>query len=35
MFIRQGARQFELWTGRPAPVDVMRMAVEAELTASA
>ncbi len=31
MFIRQGARQFELWTGRPAPVDIMRMAVEAEL----
>jgi shikimate dehydrogenase len=34
MFIRQGARQFELWTGLPAPVDIMRMAVEAELLAS-
>ncbi len=34
MFIRQGACQFELWTGIPAPVDVMRMAVEAELMAS-
>jgi shikimate dehydrogenase len=34
MFIRQGARQFELWTGMPAPVEVMRMAVEAELMAS-
>lgn len=32
MFIRQGARQFELWTGLPAPAEVMRMAVEAELT---
>jgi shikimate dehydrogenase len=31
MFIHQGARQFELWTGLPAPVDIMRMAVEAEL----
>ncbi|MCU0559985.1 MAG: shikimate dehydrogenase [Desulfobacterales bacterium] len=35
MFIRQGARQFELWTGLPAPVDIMRMAVEAELRAGA
>ncbi len=34
MFVRQGARQFELWTGLAAPVDVMRMAVEAELMAS-
>jgi len=32
MFVYQGARQFELWTGLPAPVDLMRMAVEAELT---
>jgi shikimate dehydrogenase len=31
MFVYQGARQFELWTGLPAPVDIMRMAVEAEL----
>jgi shikimate dehydrogenase len=34
MFVYQGARQFELWTGLPAPVGIMRMAVEAELTAS-
>jgi 3-dehydroquinate dehydratase/shikimate dehydrogenase len=27
MFVRQGARQFELWTGGPAPVDVMRESV--------
>ena len=34
MFVHQGARQFELWTGMKAPVDIMRMAVEAELAAS-
>jgi shikimate dehydrogenase len=34
MFVHQGARQFELWTGLKAPVDIMRMAVEAELAAS-
>ncbi len=33
MFVHQGARQFELWTGLPAPADIMRLAVEAELTA--
>ena len=33
MLVYQGARQFELWTGLAAPVDIMRMAVEAELTA--
>lgn len=33
MFVHQGARQFELWTGLPAPTDIMRLAVEAELTA--
>ena len=27
MFVYQGAAQFELWTGLPAPVDVMRQAV--------
>jgi len=33
MFVLQGARQFELWTGIPAPIEIMRLAVEAELTA--
>jgi shikimate dehydrogenase len=33
MFVHQGARQFELWTGMKAPVDIMRMTVEAELAA--
>jgi shikimate 5-dehydrogenase len=27
--VRQGAKSFELWTGRTAPVDVMRAAVRA------
>jgi len=27
MFVNQGARQFEWWTGRKAPVDIMRQAV--------
>jgi len=27
MFVHQGARQFELWTGQPAPEDEMRRAV--------
>lgn len=27
MFVHQGARQFERWTGQPAPVDEMRAAV--------
>ena len=31
MLVNQGARQFELWTGLPAPVEIMRMAAEAEL----
>ena len=30
MLIYQGARSFELWTGMPAPVDVMRRALDAE-----
>jgi shikimate 5-dehydrogenase len=34
MFVHQGARQFELWTGMPAPIDIMRLAVEAELTSA-
>jgi shikimate dehydrogenase len=31
MFVRQGALQFEMWTGRPAPVEQMRLAVAAAL----
>lgn len=30
MLVRQGARSFTLWTGREAPIDVMRHAVQAE-----
>ena len=28
MLLYQGARSFELWTGRPAPVEIMRQALE-------
>lgn len=31
MFVRQAMRQFEAWTGRPAPIDVMRHVIEARL----
>jgi shikimate dehydrogenase len=31
MLVEQGARSFSLWTGRPAPVDVMRAAAYAAL----
>lgn len=31
MFVHQGVRQFELWTGRHAPYAVMRLAAAAEL----
>ncbi|MBZ0232606.1 MAG: shikimate dehydrogenase, partial [Deltaproteobacteria bacterium] len=29
MLLHQGARAFTLWTGRPAPIDVMRAALAA------
>jgi shikimate dehydrogenase len=32
MFVHQGAAQFELWTGRPAPAAVMAQAAQAGLT---
>ena len=32
MFVRQAARQFEAWTGRPAPVEIMRGVIEARLS---
>jgi 3-dehydroquinate dehydratase/shikimate dehydrogenase len=31
MFVHQGARQFEIWTGKPAPVEAMRAAVLRQL----
>jgi 3-dehydroquinate dehydratase/shikimate dehydrogenase len=31
MFVRQAARQFEAWTGKPAPTDTMRRVVENRL----
>jgi len=30
VLVAQGAASFELWTGVPAPIDVMRAAVEAK-----
>lgn len=35
MFVHQGARQFEIWTGKPAPVAEMKRVVLAELEARA
>ena len=32
MFLNQAAAQFELWTGQPAPTDVMRAVLEARFT---
>ena len=31
MFVRQAARQFEGWTGKPAPTELMRQVVERRL----
>jgi 3-dehydroquinate dehydratase / shikimate dehydrogenase len=31
MFVHQGARQFEIWTGKPAPIDEMRLEVFRQL----
>jgi shikimate 5-dehydrogenase len=31
MFVRQAAGQFEAWTQKPAPTDLMRQVVEARL----
>jgi 3-dehydroquinate dehydratase/shikimate dehydrogenase len=31
MFVQQGARQFEIWTGKTPPEDVMMRVVEREL----
>jgi len=33
MFVQQGARQFEIWTGKPAPADDMQRVVTAALQA--
>ena len=33
MFVRQAAAQFEAWTGKPAPREVMRAVVERRLGA--
>ncbi|MEO6436458.1 MAG: type I 3-dehydroquinate dehydratase [Tepidisphaeraceae bacterium] len=32
MFVRQAARQFEAWTGQPAPMEIFRRVVESRLT---
>jgi len=33
MFVQQGARQFEIWTGKPAPADDMQKVVQTALQA--
>ena len=32
LFVNQAARQFELWTGQTAPIDVMREVLVAKLS---
>jgi shikimate dehydrogenase len=32
MFLYQAAAQFELWTGRPAPIEVMRGVLESRFS---
>ena len=32
LFVNQAAEQFELWTGQPAPIDLMRQVVEKKLS---
>ena len=34
VLVAQGAASFELWTGLPAPIEVMRQAVESGVTAA-
>jgi 3-dehydroquinate dehydratase/shikimate dehydrogenase len=31
MFVRQAARQFEAWTGKPAPIEIMRKVIQTRL----
>ena len=31
MLLHQGAAALEIWSGRPAPIDVMRAALESEV----
>ena len=35
MFVHQGARQFEIWTGKPAPVDDMHRVIVTALASRA
>jgi 3-dehydroquinate dehydratase / shikimate dehydrogenase len=35
MFVQQGARQFEIWTGKPAPLLEMQRVVEHALAQQA
>jgi shikimate 5-dehydrogenase len=34
MFVRQAAGQFEAWTGKPAPTQIMRDVIEKRLSAT-